>query len=314
MKNRLYIGFHALMCLLLGASVLTYAQQMSTSFRNPKDSAANYYITIAPPGTPKGLLVLLPGFGELPESVYAETELPQKAIEQGIVTAIVTLQDGWQSFYIDEQSQETIGAVIKELQNRYNLIGKKLYLGGFSLGGSGAVRYAERAVQDTRLPVPNAVFAADPPLDFVRFYEAAVHQQKYGKVAVAVNEATFLIDRMNKEFGGSPARQFVRYTTLSPYCYKDTTNRNADLLKKMPIRLVSEPDLAWQITERNRDVYDLNTVDCVGLINYLRTIGNTNATYVPTSGKGFRKQQKTRNPHSWSIIDPAEMINWLVQF
>lgn len=303
-----------LLSLLLIVPGFVCAQKTGTTFRNIKDSTANYYITVEPVGTPKGLLVLLPGFGELPESAYVETELPKEATQRGLVTAIITLQQGWQSFYIDEASQQTIGEVIREIQDRYKLAGKKLYLGGFSLGGSGAVRYAERASAHAALPKPNAVFAGDPPLDFVRFYEAALHQRKYGKVAVAVNEASFLIDRMDKEFGGPPTQKFSQYVALAPYCRADTMNSNADLLKNMPIRLISEPDLVWQLTERNRDLYDLNTIDCVGLINYLRTTGNMNAVFVPTTGKGYRKQQKNRNPHSWSIIDPKETLDWLLHF
>lgn len=290
------------------------AQSYQVTYRNPKDSSVNYYITVQPVGQPKGVLVLLPGFGELPEYVYAETDLPKQAAQQGLLTVIATLKQGFQSFYIDETSQKTLDQIIREVQVRYNLAGKKLYIGGFSLGGSGAVRYAERAASISGLPRPNAVFAVDPPLDFRRLYESMSRVKRQSKSEMAVNEAQFFTERMRQEFGGIPNTNLNQYITLSPYSHTDTTARNAGLLRKTPIRLITEPDIDWQMTERNRDLYDLNTLDCVALVNYLRLSGNLNAVFVPTSGKGYRRQQKTRNPHSWSIADPRATIDWLLRY
>ena len=293
--------------------LISWAQEPSLTFRNSKDSSVNYYLTIPPAGQPKGLLLLLHGFGESPEYVYAETELPREAARQGLLTVLVTLQQGWQSFYVDEASQQTLAEIINEVQAKHKLADKKLYLGGFSLGGSGVVRYTERAMADNSIPKPTAIFAIDRPLDFTRLYQSLLHQRKFGKVEVAVKEAQFLIDRMEKEFGGPPTAQSAKYITQSPYSYTDTTARNANLLKNMPIRLISEPDIVWQMNERNRDLYEQNTIDCVSLINYLRLIGNTQATYVPTVDKGYRKQQGNRNPHSWSIAEPKDTIAWLLK-
>ena len=296
--------------LYLGA----YAQQTTITYRTPPDSSANYYMTVLPVGPPKGLLVLLPGYGELPESVYAQTDLPKEAARQGVLTVIATLQHGFQSFYVDEASQHTLETLIRELQSRYKLAGKKLYVGGFSLGGSGTVRYAERAVASPGIPRPDAVFAIDPPLDFVRLYESMKRILRRSKAEAAVNEATFFTERMRQEFGGEPTTHWAQYVALSPYCYSDTSSHNAALLQTMPIRLIAEPDIDWQMRERNRDLYDLNTLDCVGLVNYLRTANNTRAVFVQTAGKGYRKPKQTRNPHSWSIADPKATVAWLLQY
>lgn len=300
--------------LLLGCLWLRYsvfAQEIT--FRNSKDSTTNYYMTIKSVGPPKGLLVLLPGYGELPEYVYNETNIPKEAARRGLLTIVVTLQQGFQSFYIDDTSQQTLVDVIREVQAKYKVERKKLYVGGFSLGGSGAVRYAERTVAVTDLPKPNAVFAIDPPLDFMRLYESMAKVKRQSKAEVAVNEAAFFTERMRQEFGGEPATHLEQYMRLSPYCYTYTTGRNAKLLKAMPICLVNEPDIDWQMQERNRDLYDMNTLDCVALINYLRLTGNAKAVLVTTSGKGFRRQQKLRNPHSWSIADSKATVNWLLK-
>lgn len=304
-------AFLLLINALLSISVL--AQQTILTYRTPRDSTANYYLTVMPVGQPKGLLVLLPGYGELPEYVYAETDLPKEAARQGLVTVIVTLQQGYQSFYVDDASQQTLSDIVREVQTKHKLTDKKLYVGGFSLGGSGAVRYAERAVTSSNLPQLNAVFAIDPPLDFVRMYNSMQKVTRQSKAEMAVNEATFFTERMRQEFGGEPATHLTHYLARSPYCHSDTNRRNPNLLKNTPIRLISEPDIEWQMTERNRDLYDMNTLDCVALITYLRAVGNAKAVYAQTTGKGYRKQQKLRNPHSWSIADPKATVAWLLR-
>ncbi|GAB3221835.1 alpha/beta hydrolase [Spirosoma arcticum] len=303
----------SLLIINLLLTIGAFAQKTTITFRNPEDSAVNYYMTVMPVGPPKGLLVLLPGYGELPEYVYTETDLPKEAARQGLVTVIATLQQGFQSFYVDDISQQTLGDVIQDVQTTYKLTGKKLYIGGFSLGGSGAVRYAERAAASANLPRPNAVFSIDPPLDFVRMYDSMQKVKRQSKADVAVNEATFFTERMRQEFGGEPSSHLKEYLAKSPYCHSDTNRRNPNLLENTPIRLISEPDIEWQMTERNRDLYDMNTLDCVALITYLRAGGNTKAVYVQTSGKGYRKQQKVRNPHSWSIADPKATVAWLLR-
>lgn len=297
--------------LLLTISVS--AQQTNLTYRTPRDSTANYYLTVMPVGPPKGVLMLLPGYGELPEYVYAETDLPEEAARQGLLTVVATLQQGYQSFYVDDASQQTLSDVIREVQVKYKLTGKKLYVGGFSLGGSGAVRYAELAVTSSNSPRPNAIFAIDPPLDFVRMYNSMQKVKRQSKAEMAVNEATFFTERLRQEFGGEPATHLEEYVARSPYCHSDTNRRNPNQLKNTSIRLISEPDIAWQMTERDRDLYDMNTLDCVALITYLRSVGNSKAVYVQTSGKGYRNQQKTRNPHSWSIADPKATIAWLLR-
>ncbi len=76
--------------------------------------------------------------------------------------------------------------------------------------------------------------------------------------------------------------------------------------------LISEPDIIWQMEERNRSMYDLNTLDCSLAINSLRLLGNNKAQLVLTTGKGYRKLTGKRNPHSWSILDTEQTIKWLI--
>lgn len=306
-------------CLLLCLPAIclccsVYAQKATIVYRNLQDSSVSYYLVAKPKSQPVALLALIPGFGESPEYVAAETAMVAEATRHGILTVIITLQQGTQSFCVDSTSQQAIGALISDAQKRYKLTKAKLYIGGFSLGGSGVVRYAERTIREPSLPRPSAIFAIDPPLDFARFYTSLTYQQRTSQSATAVAEAAYFISRMQSEFGGSPEHRPRQYATISPYVHADTTLTNAQLLRSMPTRLICEPDIHWQMAERGRTYYDLNAIDCAALIASLNRSGNKSACYVTTSGKGYRRQQKKRNPHSWSIADPRTTIDWLLRY
>lgn len=295
-------------------NTLTFGQDVEYTFHNPNDRIADCYITFKPQGQPKGLLLLLPSFGETPFLAASETSIPQTATENGLLTVIAALKDGRLTFYIDSGSQNDLDNLIEELLKKYNLDGKKFYLGGFSLGASGVVKYAERAYNSTSLKKPNAIFAIDPPLDYERLYNSLTHTIQFSKTEVTINEAKYLQTRIVKEIGFTPQQNIKVYYDLSPYSYTDTTQTEIKKITKCPIRLITEPDINWQIQERNRDYYDLNSIDCAAVVNYLKLLGNSNAILITTTDKGFRKMTTKRNPHSWSIAEPTETVNWLLKF
>jgi hypothetical protein len=77
--------------------------------------------------------------------------------------------------------------------------------------------------------------------------------------------------------------------------------------------IVSEPDIQWWLKERGYDCSYNNITDHVAMINELQKLGNKNAVLVTTINKGYRKPTNTRHPHSWSIADPEQIIQWLPQ-
>lgn len=295
--------------LLLGT--ISKGQNKEITYRNLVDSTKNYYIAFTPTGQVNGLLVLLTSYGESPQIASNETNIQQIAAEKGIITVFLSQVAGGASFHIDKQSQENLDKIIPELQKKFNVTDKPFYLGGFSLGGSGVVKYAERAYTNPSLTKPAAIFAIDPPLDFERFYYSLDNANRYGLSQVAKDEASYFIKRMEYEFDGSPRDNLKSYHSISPYSYSDTLKSNLKLLISCPITLITEPDIMWQMKERNRSIYDLNSLDCSSFINDLKCLGNKSATLILTNDKGYRKLTGRRNPHSWSIADSEQLINWL---
>lgn len=56
----------------------------------------------------------------------------------------------------------------------------------------------------------------------------------------------------------------------------------------------------------------MNAIDLAGLINELTIMGNDKAELVTTSDMGYFPDG-TRHPHSWSIVDEAELIDWFLE-
>jgi hypothetical protein len=278
-------------------------------FLDKTDTTKNCYTIIYPPKLPwTGYLFLIPGFGETAENVLQQTTLPKKLAQNGILTIIPTFQDGVLSFGVDSLSQQTFDRILKDVTSKHKLIDQKFYIGGFSIGGSCAIKYAENAVIK-----PTAVFAIDPPIDFERFYNSAKRDIRLSKDNVANQENVYMIDRIEKETGGSPKTNLSEYYSLSPYSFSDTTQTAIKKLINLPLRIYIEPDINWWLKERSADYTSMNSTECSAMINELNRLGNQNTELITTQNKGYRKPDNRRHPHSWSIVENDELIKWLLK-
>jgi hypothetical protein len=293
-------------------STISLAQKLETVYLNPEDSSSNMYIAVIPEGKPiKAFMFLLDGFGAEPKEVLVESELPKYAAKLGILSIIPILKTGPLYFGDDAASQESLNNQIESVIVKYKLHGKNFYIGGFSIGGSCAIKYAELASQNKYRTKPNAVFAIDPPLDWERIYNSAKRVVRLSEPAKVNDEVTYIIGRIEKEMGGTPKTAIENFYSISPYSFSDTTQRAVKTLIKTPIMLLTEPDIQWWLSNRGYDFYSMNAIDHAAMINELQKLGNKNAVLVATINKGYRKPENKRHPHSWSIADPVKLTNWL---
>ncbi len=309
---RLAIAF----CLLslLGLPVIN-CQDSDKIVVGTKENFLGFYTVIQPSTSYiSSYLILIPGLGQTHENLLIQTDLTEIAKQNGILTIIPTFQDGFMSLGFDDKSQESLVKIINNAKDKFDLQNKKMYIGGFSIGGSCAVKYAEQANTSPVYSKPNAVFAIDPPLDFERFYHSAKRQIRLGLPAEPSRENTFMINKLEEIMGGAPSEALQAYQQTSPYSMSDTTQQAVKALTNMPIRLYTEPDVDWWINERGSDFSGMNALDCSAMINELKQLGNTKAELITTVNRGLRKPSNQKHPHSWSIVDSKELINWLLTY
>ncbi|MDI6033343.1 alpha/beta hydrolase [Flavobacterium sp. LB2P84] len=285
-----------------------FGQKIEKVFLDKNDSRKNCYTIIYPPKLPwTGYIFIIPGFGETAERVLEQTDLPKLTAKSGLLTIIPTFQDGVLSFGIDNLSQQSFNNIILDVREKHKLTDHNYYVGGFSIGGSVAIKFAENAIIK-----PTAVFAIDPPLDLERYYNSSKREIRLSVSKSPDEERVYFIERIEKEMGGSPETALKNYYKTSPYSFSDTSQTAIKNIVKLPLRIYSEPDINWWLKENAEDFTGMNVTECSAMINELNRLGNTKAELIITQNKGYRSPDNTKHPHSWSIVDNDELIKWLL--
>lgn len=304
-----------MLLLAIFISKVPYAQRTETVYLNEKDSTSNMYIVVFPKNEiVKSFMVLLDGFGNSPNSTLSQTEIPKFAYKNGILTIMPVLKTGSTYWGTDTASQKSLIEIILLVGSKYQLKDKDFYIGGFGIGGTCAVKYAELAVQKNYEIKPKAIFAINPILDWERYYNGAKRIVRLSVTTKVNDEVYYMISPIEKEMGGKPETALENYYSQSPYSFSDTTQKAIKNLTKTPIMIISEPAIQWYLQERNYDCSYNNIVDQVAMINELQRLGNKNAILIKTTNKGFRMPNKIRHPNSWSIVHSKQLIKWLQAF
>jgi hypothetical protein len=243
---------------------------------------------------------------------WEDSLLPQRLAEGGIASLVgLPVPEG--TGYMTDSSLQALHAMLADAIQRLQCPSDKLVLGGFSAGGVGAVRYAEVAVQGS-LPgafLPSAVFAVDPPLDLRRWYHGLqlIVQRNYP--SPSLEEARVVIQVLHDLLGGAPDEVPEAYAHASAVTAFAEQGGNLKYLRHIPVRMYTEPDVLFFL-DQVTDLYSLNALDVVFAINELRAMGNEQAELIVTSGKGYRPDLGgIRLPHAWSIVDEAELADWI---
>jgi hypothetical protein len=306
-KNKIKTaGFY--IAVFLFSAIPVNAQKKQYTYRTANDTTQNFYCSLVPEKEITGLLFILPGFGTMPEEMMQETKLPEKAVAKNYLVIIPVL-DKWDTFYMDDLCMNRIDTLLKEIYSKYKIPENKFIIGGHSLGGTGAVLYAERCFQQNKKLKPNMVFGVDPPLDMKRMWKNCIRNQQINFSEVSAGEGKFMQEFLTKKFGGSPAKFPKVYLKWSPYFNEDDKGGNAQYLTKIPVRFYCDPDINWGIENRRANLESMNLFDLTGMIVQLKLQGNTKAELVTALGKGYFADGR-RHPHAFSILDAGEFLQW----
>ena len=142
-------------------------------------------------------------------------------------------------------------------------------------------------------------------------YSVFQNEVKRNKSENAVAESKRYITAMEAVLGTDPATN--KYKVYSAFSRDEKDGGNAKYLQNVPVRIYSDPDVEWQIKNRNVNYDDMGAKDQTAMISLLNRLGNCNAEFINALGKGYNPDG-SRNPHSWSIIDASACVAWMQQW
>jgi len=289
---------------LIFSSTLSIAQTNETE----KNHISTDFYELYKPNTTEVVLVLFGGYPENAEDIEREFAITNLANKKKIAVAYLNYSG---KLWLEENDKIELAESINELFKSNNLPTKKIYFGGFSSGGNMALLTSNFLIENSNKIEPTGVFVVDSPIDLAGLYQSAEKNIKSNFSEPAVQEAKWIISTLNENFG-EPDSNLSKYEKYSVFTSRTNQINNLKDLKSTQIRFYTEPDTLWWKKNRKADYDQMNAYYLEKLSEKLKNSGFNQVDYIPTENKGFRANGD-RHPHSWSIVDKEELLQWMLE-
>lgn len=304
---RLFILFIAVFFLIPRAGNCQFTEKI---IFNSKDSTNDYYLAIPPlSGNIQGVQVLFASFSP-PEYLLPETKLQNVAYGNDILTIMASMKEG---LCADSASIERINQILKDVVTHFSADTSRFALGGFMYAGNIVLRYTELCYEHPAefLIHPKAVFVVDCPVDLISLVRWSEREIRKNYSSGNVADAKYILENLTKKYGNY-ADHKEKYIQLSPFNKDNAISGNEQFLKNLPLRLYYDTDISWELNNRRNTYNDTYFPDGSEMVNRLLLAGNMKAEFLSSKLPGMRSSGK-RNPHSWSIVDEVDCIQWIKQ-
>lgn len=298
---------YILILLLISISCTGQVEKNNKADKTKSEYTKTDDYTLVKAKNQKGLLILFPCFPCDAQNTFNEFNIVASTIENGISVLAMNLN---QRLYLSEYEKADLAALLEKIIQQENLTQKNIVVGGFSSGGNVSMLISNYLIKNNSEIKIKGVFIVDSPIDLLGLYRNAEENIKLNFSKPAIQEATWIKNLFDNEFG-KPLDGISKYEIHSPYTFQTQNIENLKHLENIKIRLYTEPDLKWWKESRNRDYEYLNAFYLEKLYGKLiKEFGNKNVEFITTENRGYRANGE-RHPHSWSIVDEKDIVNWM---
>ncbi len=256
----------------------------------------------------KAILILFPGFGGGgAENTKNEFKILKKASENNVS---VLLMDFDHHVFLKEIEKNSLKKKLESIFEENQLNSKNVCIGGFSAGGNVSLILSNYLYESKSKIVPKEVFIVDSPIDLLKIYQVSEKNIRLNSNEETIEESKWIIENFNKDFG-DPKAGIRNYELNSPFTFKTLDVHNVSALKNIKIRFYTEPDIEWWKEHNGNEYEDLNAFSISKIAEVMKKQNFANVEVIKTKNKGFRANGN-RHPHSWSIVDVDNLINWML--
>ncbi|MEZ4913609.1 MAG: hypothetical protein R2798_06090 [Chitinophagales bacterium] len=261
-----------------------------------------------PVSNPQAVLVLLGGYAENAEDIKREFKILEKAKANKIA---IVYSNYNKKLWLAENELDELSKQLKKIFTDNELAEDNVYLGGFSSGGDLALLIGNYLTENQAIElIPKGIFIVDAPIDLAELYFSAEKNLVRNFSESSTQESTWLIEELGNSLG-NPNNTLTEYEKYSVFTLKTGQINNIASLNKTKIRMYTEPDTLWWKKNRMADYEQTNAYLIKKLSEKLQNSGFAKLEYIPTENRGYRANGE-RHPHSWSIVEIDELINWML--
>ncbi len=267
------------------------------------------YELIKPTSKINSVLILFGGFPESARDIRREFQIEEIAIKNGIAVMLMNFN---RKLWLEENDKNWLARTLEESINSNSISTKNIFIGGFSSGGNVSLLIANHLIKINSLVKPKGVFVVDSPVDLLELYLCSKRNVKRNFSETSVVESKRTISSFDEYFG-NPEDNIDRYKLFSPFIYSQNWIENLKFLKNLRVRIYTEPDTKWWKENRMNEYEDLNAFYLKKMAQQLNEeFGHSNVELIETKNKG-KRANGFRHPHSWSIVNKENLVNWILK-
>jgi hypothetical protein len=290
---------------VLFSTILNFAQEDKVN----KNLIENENYNLYKPNNTQAVLLLFGGFPEDAVGIENEFQITDLANEKNVAVAYLNFN---RKLWLEEDEKVQLALSLQELFNSNNLPTDKIYFGGLSSGGNMALLISNYLSQKSEYDLnPAGVFVVDSPVDLAALFRIAESNIKRKFSEASVGESSFIFNYFTEQLG-NPNDTIAPYEKYSAFTYETKDFQNLRDLENTKIRFYTEPDKAWWKENMGVDYEQMNAFHIKRLSDFLISQDFENVQFIATENKGFR-EDGTKNPHSWSIIDKDDLLKWILE-
>ena len=253
-------------------------------------------------------MVLFGGYPESPEDVKEQFKILPIAKENHVAVLILNYN---QKLYLQEEDKTQLAIKLRAILKEHHLPLSNLYIGGFSSGGNVSLLLGSYLVKSPEIGFkPKGVFIVDSPIDLAQLYYSAEKNIEHNFSELSVQESTWILEQFTVQFG-NPHHELSKYEQFAVFTSQTDNTENIKDLSNTEIRLYTEPDTLWWKQNRMAEYDQTNAYYIKKLAESLKAKQFKKVAYIPTEDKGYRANGE-RHPHSWSIVDKENLIEWML--
>lgn len=250
-------------------------------------------------------LVLFPGGGATAKETIDEFDILTSAAANQVSVLFMNFN---RHLWIDETTSKQLAEELQKTFSKKDLNTENIYIGGMSIGGNVALTLSNYLHHNKFDISPKGTFVVDSPIDLYALYESSVKDVLnpiFDKERLA--EPKWIINYFEEEFTKASLLQNIQ--KVSPFTIENKYT-SVPNLKNSKLRFYTEPDSLWWKENRQTDFESTNAYTIQEIAKSLKAKKWSQLELIETENKGNRSNGE-RHPHSWSIVDTRDLIEWM---